>query len=186
MGLTYVLTAAVISALFAASAPTLNADSAYTGSPAARSSVAAALQKCSRKTATAVIPRSTFGRSIKKKLRRYVEVGAGPILGYGIDDLICRDVTRDGRAEMIVLLTCCTAKTPTPWAIFTRRAQAWRSAFRVVSRKITVSRLRVNQQGDIVERRPRYDADDPLCCPSSFTRRLTHWDGKQFVVRTIP
>lgn len=141
------------------------------------------IQECSRRAARSVIPRSSFGRTIRKKLRRFVEVGAGPILGYGIAKLICQDVTRDGRDEMIVLLKCCTSNTPTPWAIFEHRAETWHPIFQVVSRKISVSRLRVNATGDVVEKLPRYEPDDALCCPSGYSYRVTHWNGSRFVVR---
>jgi hypothetical protein len=141
-------------------------------------------QRCTREIASAVISPSSFGRAIKKKLRRFVEAGAGPILGYGIDELLCRDVTRDGRREMVVLLKCCTANTPTPWAIFARRSGSWRPIFQVVSRKISVSDLRVSKKGDVLEKLPRYEQGDAVCCPSRYSYRVTHWNGSRFVVRS--
>jgi hypothetical protein len=148
-----------------------------------RQTAAASARRCSRRTARSRIPRSGFGNTITTKLRRYAEAGAGPVLGYGIAQLICADVTRDGRAEMIVLLKCCTANTPTPWAIYERKAGAWRPVFQVVSRKISVTSLRVDSDGDLVEKLPRYASGDPLCCPSAFSYRATHWNGSRFVVR---
>jgi hypothetical protein len=130
-----------------------------------------------------VIPASSFGKAIKRKLRPWTEFGAGPILGYGLWRLICEDVTRDGQDEMIALLTCCTAGTPMPWAIFERKADSWRPVYQVVSRKVTLSGLRVNDMGDVVEKLPRYAPDDAYCCPSAFSYRVTHWTGSRFVVR---
>lgn len=149
----------------------------------ATASPASSAATCSRATARGVIGDSSFGRAIERRLGQYVAGGAGPILGFGISQLICADVTRDGRREMIVLLKCCTANTPTPWAIFARRGGAWRPLFRVVSRRISVTRIRVNARGDVVEKLPRYEPDDGLCCPSGYTYRTTRWNGSRFVVR---
>jgi hypothetical protein len=110
-----------------------------------------------------------------------LEGSPGPILGYSIYKLICRDVTGDGRSEMVLLLQCCTANTPTPWAVFQRKARRWRPIFQVVSRKISVVDLRVNPAGDLVEKLPVYQQGDAMCCPSSYAYRTRHWNGTRFV-----
>jgi hypothetical protein len=161
---------------------------ARTGGSRSRASAhhdAGTTSKCSKKAARAAILGSSFGRSIRRKLRRFVKVGAGPILGYGIWKLLCKDVTRDGRKEMIVALTCCTSGTPTPWAIFERQRRAWRPVFQVVSRKVSLWGLRVNADSDVIEKLPRFKPGDALCCPSSFSYRMTHWNGSRFVVRRL-
>jgi len=174
----------VFLALSLALAPTLlAASSAAAKTKTASSRVGTSRANCTRKAARAAILGSSFGRSIEKKLPDNVKNGAGGILGHGIWKLRCADVTRDGRKEMIVVLTCCTANTPTPWAIFGRKAGKWRPAFQVVSRKTSLAGLRVNSKGDVVEKLPIYRLDDALCCPSSFSYRFTHWNGSRFVVR---
>jgi hypothetical protein len=141
--------------------------------------------ECSRDFARFAIVSSSFGSSIWKRLRRFVNVGAGPILGFRIWKLICRDVTRDGRREMIAVLTCCTAATPTPWAIFRRGKTRWRPIFQVVSRKVSLSDLTVDANGDVIEKLPIFRPGDAICCPSAFSYRVTRWDGRRFVVRPL-
>jgi hypothetical protein len=138
---------------------------------------------CSKSAARKAILSSSFGAAIKRKLHRWVKVGADPILGYGIWKLLCADVTRDGRKEMIAVLTCCTSDTPTPWAIFGQKRSGWRPIFQVVSRKLSLWGLRVSAVGDVIEKLPRFKPGDALCCPSAFSYRVTHWNGTRFVVR---
>ena len=165
----------------------LTAAVSFTPSGCAPAATTAVNGPCSRSTAIRATRSSSFGRKIKRRLAGMLKSQTGaPIFGtYDVAKLICRDVTRDNKPEMIVLLQCCTVSTPSPWAIFGRNANGWQPVFDVVDRHLAVygKGLRVNRAGDVVETLPRYKKSDALCCPSSLYHRTTHWNGSRFVTR---
>jgi hypothetical protein len=77
---------------------------------------------------------SSADAAARSALLPYAERHAPKTYAGGIDKLdyqrgalICRDLTGDGRREMIVRMNCCTGGAPTPWGIFTLDAAgAWR------------------------------------------------------------
>jgi hypothetical protein len=97
--------------------------------------------------------------------------------GYVFNKLICRDLTGDGAEEMVIQLACCTASSPTPWAIFSASDDGtWELAFH---RDLINAGLSV--EGDeIVEKQPALAAGDPSCCPSTYRFGRVTWDGAEF------
>ncbi|MEA2171137.1 MAG: hypothetical protein QOF76_4437 [Solirubrobacteraceae bacterium] len=83
---------------------------------------------------------------------------------FGIADITCADLTGDKRKEMTVTLDCCTAASPTPFAIFTAKDDGWKLAYRTT--KLLISDQRRKGQ-KIILTHPVYKRTDALCCPSS-------------------
>jgi hypothetical protein len=96
-------------------------------------------------------------------------------LHYQRGTLACRDITGDGRAEMIVRMNCCTGGAPTPWGIFARDASGrWR--LRYARAADTVFTLTV-EGGRVRATMP--DPYEGACTP--FVRsRVVSWNGKRF------
>jgi hypothetical protein len=89
--------------------------------------------------------------------------------------LICRDLTGDGRAEMIVRLTCCTGGSLSPWAIFQRDDTGeWRMPYAQI--RDTVFQLK------IVRRSVRTMLPAPYegACTSHVRYRVVRWTGARF------
>jgi len=42
--------------------------------------------------------------------------------------------------------------------------------------------LRVTVAASLVQREPKYAADDANCCPSQIRERTIHWSGRRFVI----
>ena len=77
----------------------------------------------------------------KRRYRRYYK----GITAWGRTPVVCRDLTGDGKSEMIVRMVCCTGGSLSPWAIYKRdSAGQWRRAFAQV--RHTVWRLRVKRR----------------------------------------
>jgi hypothetical protein len=96
--------------------------------------------------------------------------------GYGVAEVICRDLTADGAEEMVAQLDCCTGGAPSPWAIFVAEEEAWRPAFYRTGIQASLS-----VEGDaIVEKSPAYAAGEPTCCPTTFRFGRVSWDGSAF------
>jgi hypothetical protein len=86
---------------------------------------------------------------------------------FQIDKLICHDLTGDDSPEMVAFLACCTAASPTPFAIFTPVDGEWTTTY--ASTRLLVSSEK--RKGKTLRlRHPVYKRTDPLCCPSSHTR----------------
>jgi hypothetical protein len=94
---------------------------------------------------------------------------------WGRGTLLCRDLTGDGHAEMIVRLVCCTGGSPSPWAIFEHdRAGDWRMRY---ARDIeTVFRLGVRGR-DV---RAMMPAPYEGACTRWVRFRVVRWDGSRF------
>src|SRR5436305_9113140 len=74
-------------------------------------------QGCSKAAANAAIRASTLPADIKDLTRQ-------PLAG--VDTLICRDLTRDRRADMAVTLASGGTAGDIAWAAFARTAGGWR------------------------------------------------------------
>jgi hypothetical protein len=104
--------------------------------------------------------------------------GAIAKLHYERGALLCRDLTGDGRADMVVRMNCCTGGAPTPWGIFVRDA-AGRWRLRYARAADTVFTLVV--EGYSV-RATMPDPYEGACTP--FVRsRLVAWNGTRFAGR---
>lgn len=148
-----------------------------TTAPEEQPSATQRVPECSRRAATEAL----FDSRAQLGIRRLGGVGRGRSAlaepRFGIEKLICRDLAGAGAEEMVVQLACCTASSPTPWAIFRSENDRWALSF---YRDEIPARLTV--KGDeIVEKTPAYNPDDEACCPSAFRFGRVAWDGDEFV-----
>lgn len=135
--------------------------------------VAAALG-CNRTAARSAILRSRFRRTLHR-LGLSRNYRAGDIEGFGVTTLICADLTGDGKPEMAALLTCCTAGSPTPLAIFDRTGTGWRFRYGMTRHPI----WGLSRSGrSLILRQPVWRRGDGNCCPSSYRHyRLAYRAG---------
>jgi hypothetical protein len=139
----------------------------------------AAAPACSKAAARHAVIDTSFARKVKSTLGSAIFRPGETVLGlFKITTVICADVTGDGAKEMVVSLQCCTASSPSPWAIFKAGSGRW--ALRYSRIKTITARLRVDPHGDVEEKSPRYAPDDPFCCPSSYRYVRAHWTGTAF------
>ena len=139
----------------------------------------AATPACTKAAARKAVAGTGFARRIKATLGAVFRPGESVLGLYGVGQLLCADVTADGRREMVVLLQCCTVASPSPWAIFKVDARG-RWALRYTRIRTVAFRLRVDAAGDVEAKSPRYAAADPNCCPSSYQYVRAHWTGSAF------
>jgi len=105
------------------------------------------------------------------RLPRSVRNDAAGMNGGGVDHLICRDVTRDGRADMTVLITSTGTSGVTAWVTFRAKKTKWSFALaRVHVHKCVVK----YKHGDLVETQP--------ATAGGFDHRRYHWQNAHFVV----
>jgi hypothetical protein len=106
------------------------------------------------------------------KLPRSVRNDAAGMNGGGVDRLICRDVTSDGRTDMSVLVTSTATSGVTAWVVFRAKRKWVLSLARVHVHKCAVK----YKHGDLVEKQP----DDA----GGWDHRRYHWrkSTKHFVV----
>jgi len=105
---------------------------------------------------------------------------------FRVSRVLCRDLTGDGRKEMVVLLACCGGNTvlSSPWAIFKADDRGWRLGY---SRPTgVVHDLKVSADSDVATKSPKYGPNDAKCCPSAYIYRSVHWNGTAFVTVTHP
>ena|SRR5438105_2160092 len=104
------------------------------------------------------------------KLPRSVRNDAAGMNGGGVDHLICRDVTADGRTDMTVLITSTATSGVTAWVTF-RAKRKWSLALA----RVHVRMCRVKyRHGDLVETQP--------AAAGGYDHRRYHWQDKHFVV----
>ena len=98
----------------------------------------------------------------------------------GVDSLICRDLSGDGRPDMAVTLASGGTAGDIAWAAFVRGAAGWRLAgANPNGYKLGLFPVRA----DLVESQPVYRKNDPNCCPTAgFDHRRFHWNGRSLVV----
>ena len=140
---------------------------------------AAAGPACTKAAARKAVLSTGFARRIKTTLGSVFRPGESVLGLFDVGQLLCADVTADGRREMIVLLQCCTVSAPSPWAIFKVDARG-RWALRYTRIRTVAFRLRVDAAGDVEAKSPHYAPSDPNCCPSSYHYVRAHWTGTAF------
>jgi len=144
---------------------------------ATASQASAAEPACSKAAAMRATTGSAFGRQIlasPSKPRRIFPM-------FIVWQVACRDLTGDGRREMIVLLGCCTVSTEDPWAIFTPEGARWRLAFSRPRDQVW-NRLEI-RPNEVIVKSPVYARDDANCCPSAFAYSSALWNGTRFEAR---
>lgn len=139
-------------------------------------SVSQRAPSCSRSMAERAIVSSGFDEAVRSyavaqaSLAEYrpanVDFFTDVPTDYQVALLHCRDVTGDGRDEMIVGLGAGASQRVSQWAVFTSDDSAhWRLAFE--RQGSLVSSIGTRDHGLVVQT-PTYGADDALCCPSGF------------------
>jgi hypothetical protein len=100
--------------------------------------------------------------------------------GGGVDTLICRDLTGDGKLDMAFTVFSGGTAGDTAWVVLRQSGEGWRVAFR----QLDVYKVGLTRAGrDLVESMPVYRRNDANCCPSGgFDHRRLHWNGRTFVV----
>jgi hypothetical protein len=103
-------------------------------------------------------------------LPRSVRDDAAGMNGGGVDHLICRDVTGDGRTDMTVLITSGGSTGITSWVVFRARGKWSLALARVHVHKATVR----YRHGDLVETQPVKSG--------GYDHRRFHWKRRHFIV----
>lgn len=99
---------------------------------------------------------------------------------YALEPVKCQDLTGDGKPEMVVQLSCCTAGAPFPWAIFTEHDDHWKM---VLDRTETPeAQLKVTAEG-VEETTPAFGPSDPLCCAGGKREGLVYYEAGQWHYR---
>src|SRR3954471_877228 len=121
---------------------------------------------CSEAAANAAIRASVLPREVKDLTRQHLA---------GVDQLICHDLTADGRTDMAVTLASGGTAGDVAWAAFVRTGPAWRLA----GANADGYKVGLFLHGrDLVEAQPIYRKNDPNCCPTGgFAHRRLHWNG---------
>jgi len=100
--------------------------------------------------------------------------------GGGVDTLICRDLTGDGRGDLAFTVFSGGTAGDIAWVVLRRTPTGWRVAyFRRNAYKVGLRRV----GSDLVESQPVYRTNDPNCCPTGgFDHRRFRWNGRALVV----
>jgi hypothetical protein len=134
------------------------------------SSPSAPKPACTRREARTLIPRTRVGAHFLK----LVNGNAWSILQFG-----CLKLMGGSRRDMVALVSCCTAASPTPLFIFRPTATGW---------KVTYARSKpliaeIGRLGStLIEKRPIYHRSTPLCCPAGYTYWSLAYRQRRWVV----
>jgi hypothetical protein len=99
-------------------------------------------------------------------------------MGYERGLLKCRDLTGDGRREMIVHMQCCTGGSPSPWGIFKLDASA---TWKLVYARAVDTVFRLQFRGRAV--RAMQPAPYEGACTRFVRFRVVTWNGSRFQSR---
>lgn len=131
---------------------------------------------CGRTAARELVDRDLLPRADEDLVEQYPD--SMPWFAeadWSLRPVLCRDLTGDGKREMITWMQCCTGGSPSPWAIFKRNADGgWSMAYHRALN--TVWRVRV------AGRTVRASSPAPYngAC-TRFTRdRVVRWSGGRF------
>jgi hypothetical protein len=118
------------------------------------------------------------GTSVEETAREVFDP-KGPLInppeGFGIQPLICADVTGDGIDDMVGGLATGASFHTTIWAAFVAGAGEWELGFQRDG--FVISDLEA-RGGSIQEKVPTFGVGDPLCCPSGErTNRVRYSNG---------
>ncbi|HEX9415918.1 MAG TPA: hypothetical protein VF895_04355 [Gaiellaceae bacterium] len=119
---------------------------------------------------------------LSAKLPKKVKLDATGRSGAGIDRLICKDLTGDGRKDMVASVFSGGTAGVEAWVVFRATPRGWKLVFRRLD--LYRAGIRLAPAG-IVEIDPLYAADgtDPNCCPSrGYDHTLYRWKSGKFVV----
>jgi hypothetical protein len=130
---------------------------------------------CDKRTAARAVSNTRLGRRMRK---------ANPSPpGWSVSSVYCdRRLAGTSRADMVALFACCTSGAPTPLAIFRPARGRWRLSYS--SFKPLIYGLSFKGR-TLIEKRPIYHRNDPLCCPSGYTHWRLRWNGSRWTIRRI-
>ena len=104
--------------------------------------------------------------------------GTVPVAPASIDQVLCFDLTRDGRMDLAFTVASGGTAGDIAWVALVRTASGWRTAHAQGGYKIGLFRV----GGDLVDSQPIYRKNDPNCCPTGgFEHRRWHWNGSRLV-----
>jgi hypothetical protein len=100
--------------------------------------------------------------------------------GGGVDRLICRDLTGDGKADLAATIYSGGTAGDIAWVAFRQAQGRWVLALR----ELDQYKVGLFAAGaDLVDSQPIYRKTDPNCCPSGgFDHRRFHWNGSRFAI----
>ncbi len=102
---------------------------------------------------------------------------------FSVYSLICAPLMGGHRNDMAVLLSCCTAASPSPVLIFAPAHGAWRLTY-ASSLHVVIDTLR-RRGRTLIESRPVYGRTTPLCCPSGHRRWALRWTWRRWALARI-
>jgi hypothetical protein len=142
---------------------------------AAQAGAASGATGCSRATA-----RTLFARTNVEIPS--LESGKIRVSASQADQVICADLTRDGRTDMAVTLASGGTAGDIGFVVFRRVGAGWKVSLVRSGYKLGLYRV----DGDLVSSQPVYRKNDPNCCPTGgFDHTRWHWNGTRFAaVRT--
>jgi hypothetical protein len=110
---------------------------------------------------------------LSSNLPRRVKLDAGGKYGGGVDKLICRDFTRDGRKDMVATVLSGGTAATEAWVLFRAKKQGWKLAFR----RTGLYKAGVKAKGRaVVESDPVFQTNDQNCCPTGgYDHRRYSW-----------
>ncbi len=101
--------------------------------------------------------------------------------GGGVDQLICRDVTRDRRKDMTVLIASGGPAAVDAWVVFRNKKGRWKLALRRL--RVYQASVRTTSKGNLIEVSAVLLKTDDKCCPTGgYDHRRFHWKKGKFVV----
>lgn len=126
----------------------------------------------------AAAKKAVLSSTLPKRWKDAVQGKYGPYEGIG--GLTCKDVTRDGVADMLLTFSSGGTAGDVAWAVFRRASGVWKLALA----KLQVYKLRLDVRGgDPVQTVPVYNRDDANCCPTGgYDHTRWHWNGTNFVL----
>lgn len=130
---------------------------------------------CSKQAARTAVFHTALGR----KMRRF---GAGT--PWQVLILYCHELIGTDHVDMAALFACCTTGTPSPVAIFRPERGRWRLSYSAFGEHPLIDDLSLKGR-TLIERRPDYDRDDPLCCPDKDTYWAVRWNGQGWSVSRV-
>jgi hypothetical protein len=138
---------------------------------AAHAGAASGATGCSRATARTLFTRTNVEISS-------LESGKIRVSASQADQVICADLTRDGRTDMAVTLASGGTAGDIGFVVFRRLGPGWKVSLVRSGYKLGLYRV----DGDLVSSQPVYRTNDSNCCPTGgFDHTRWHWNGTRFV-----
>jgi hypothetical protein len=132
-------------------------------------------------TTTAACTRAAAKAAIRASHVKLNFLGGGPaaVDPNSVDELICFDLTRDGKTDMAVSLDSGGTAGDIGFLVFRATPAGWALALKQGGYKLGLWRV----GGDLVTSQPIYKKNDANCCPTGgFDHTRYHWNGTKFAI----